>query len=368
MQIKLLLWLCVLLLVDATITEDLKDLYGNVLAYHTSHMVPSEFGSTLSPDELNLMYSKIRSLKVAAYYRASEIFVEKTTQLIAEEVSKEYAASWFEEAQGHILGSLHKVIALQNIVDDPYVSTICETGFNAGYSVLNFLVSNPNATIISFDIFASQYSIYALRTLHAMFPERIINVVAGDSTVSVPNFLSLTGDAMNGKCDVLFVDGGTPEDRRLDVINMHAMANLKAKKREYPPNPNIRLNTESNLFFVASSSDMMAGPGELSIWNTNEYFTNVLIIDDMYINNPNHVRHSRLRQYYDEEFVANGLVETLLQFDVEPTPCISYRDSSQVPDMMEVSVADTPSCIKAWGKSGRPQYNSGIFVKSRYIK
>ena len=87
--------------------------------------------------------------------------------------------------------------------------------------MINLLIANPSsATFISFDIFMKRYGPYAVRVLQDMFPSRSITIIAVDSTVSIPNFLK----RKKLSSDLVFVEGGTPEDRYQDINNLQATA------------------------------------------------------------------------------------------------------------------------------------------------
>jgi hypothetical protein len=86
---------------------------------------------------------------------------------------------------------------------NPNISTICETGFNAGHSALRFLASS-NAKVYEFDLGAHEYGRVAKTFLDANFPGRL-EVSWGDSTKSMPEFIRLRHDV---KCDLAIVDGG----------------------------------------------------------------------------------------------------------------------------------------------------------------
>jgi hypothetical protein len=156
---------------------------------------------------------------------------------------------WGETMEGHSQGFHEKVKLIQRVANDVRVNTICEIGFNSGYSALNFLMSNRNATVISFDIFQWKYSAVANIALNDMFPDRNFIAIAGDSKHSIPLFqktLNLAhkkkslaesgsgGDAAilddhgggnTPLCNLIFIDGGHSRDAFLsDLKSMRALA------------------------------------------------------------------------------------------------------------------------------------------------
>jgi hypothetical protein len=131
-----------------------------------------------------------------------------------------------EILEGNSLSFFSKIEALSALADDDRVDTICEIGFNAGYSSLNFLVSSkPTARLISWDLFEHTYTPFAVQVLHDMFPTRSITVIAGSSLRTVPTFIEAQ-NALSPTCNLLFVDGGhTPEILRADMANFARLAN-----------------------------------------------------------------------------------------------------------------------------------------------
>ncbi len=121
------------------------------------------------------------------------------------------------------MGFLDKYSIVQSYANDERVETICEIGFNAGYSALFMALHNPKARFIEFDIFFHNYSALSLSSLQEFFPERDFLGIGGDSTVSVPRFHRWYPDT---KCNLLFIDGGhTTEALRADLENMKFLAN-----------------------------------------------------------------------------------------------------------------------------------------------
>ena len=104
----------------------------------------------------------------------------------------------------------------------PWVSTICEIGFNAGHSTLQWLAGNDKAIVYSFDIGEHGYTRPMFTYLQRRFPGRL-NVTIGDSRKTIPRFSATNRHV---KCDLVIVDGGHTYDIALaDLINMRALAN-----------------------------------------------------------------------------------------------------------------------------------------------
>ncbi len=81
---------------------------------------------------------------------------------------------------------------------------IGETGFNAGFSSYAFLLANPDAKVISFDIGNHSYVRIAKRFIDREFPGRH-TLVYGDSRTTLPQFKM---ENPNIGFDLFFIDGG----------------------------------------------------------------------------------------------------------------------------------------------------------------
>jgi hypothetical protein len=112
----------------------------------------------------------------------------------------------------------------------PRIKTICEIGFNAGHSAALWLLANPTAKVVMFDLFVHAYSRanenflrteghkYGLQNVD----QRLVTV-NGSSLDTVPKFAK---DFPDIKCDLLSVDGGHFDDVPLkDLQNMKLLAN-----------------------------------------------------------------------------------------------------------------------------------------------
>jgi len=297
------------------------------------------------------VYSTIRSFKLAAYYEATAELDRRTTELIKAEASEEYAVDWQQQKMGFILGSLPKIIALQNVADDKLIEVACETGFNVGYGVLNVLISNPRASIVSFDIFEHRYSPYAVRALQSMFPHRDITVIAGDATITVPNFFKKVGS--NTVCDMAFVDSGPPVVRRQDIVNLapHMNYNVRNRGGVIGPVPNMILSGGMILPETGIST-----PERVQTTLLNKEFTHVLMVDDL---------HTVELWLYYRAYVESNLIETLDLFPVTNTPCVSrdyIRDKTRDYYFFDVDFcSNDPNYVD-------PGFVDSIFVKSRYLK
>jgi predicted O-methyltransferase YrrM len=88
----------------------------------------------------------------------------------------------------------------------PEVNIICDIGFNAGHSAITFLQSNPNATVISFDIVKLPWTQNSVEYVKSLYGNRF-HFIKGDSAQLMRAAASNTTIMNNLKCDLLSVDG-----------------------------------------------------------------------------------------------------------------------------------------------------------------
>ena len=101
------------------------------------------------------------------------------------------------------------------------MTTICETGFNAGHSTLIYLLSNPRAKVYSFDINRHPLTQPMAEYLKQRFPGRF-HITYGDSVKTLPAFHRLKPDV---KCDFTSTDGGhTVPIATADLENFYSMS------------------------------------------------------------------------------------------------------------------------------------------------
>lgn len=141
-----------------------------------------------------------------------------------------------EARQGNIEGHSAQLISERKVYTAlarlNEVNTICEIGFNMGHSASLWLLANPRANVIMFDLWSHDYSPIAeafLRSPAAASQFGLVNVsarltiVRGSSLETVPAFAAAHP---NVQCDILSVDGGhTYEIGLVDIANMKKLAN-----------------------------------------------------------------------------------------------------------------------------------------------
>lgn len=106
--------------------------------------------------------------------------------------------------------------------EQPWVKTICETGFGAGHSALLFLLANSKADVFSFGLGNHDYTTTAEQFLHQKFGDRF-KLFKGNSTETLPSFRRTYPGI---RCDLVLVDGGYDEPSvKADVQNFRHMVN-----------------------------------------------------------------------------------------------------------------------------------------------
>lgn len=115
----------------------------------------------------------------------------------------------------------------------PNVRRICEIGFNAGHSAALWLLANPRAEVLMFDLWAHDYAPLAEYFLRSKLSERFglsnvsrrFRIIKGSSLITVPAFFSAFPSE---KCDLLSVDGGHSHAVAVaDISNMRELRNRR---------------------------------------------------------------------------------------------------------------------------------------------
>ena len=91
---------------------------------------------------------------------------------------------------------------------------------NLGHSSLLWLLNpNPNVKVLAFDLGEYAYSKTAAKYLKDRFGADRIELIFGNSTLTIPNYHGLA------KCDLIFVDGGhTVEVAYSDITSFRRLA------------------------------------------------------------------------------------------------------------------------------------------------
>ena len=111
---------------------------------------------------------------------------------------------------------LNKSRNISNLVLNRNIKKVMEIGFNAGFSTLLMLLSNPTVHITCFDLGEHRYTMPCYEKLKETFGDRI-NIIIGDSTETLRN--------INDEYDLIHIDGGhSTEVANSDIINSYRLS------------------------------------------------------------------------------------------------------------------------------------------------
>lgn len=111
---------------------------------------------------------------------------------------------------------INKSKNISNLVLNKTIQSVMEIGFNAGFSTLLMLISNPNLHVNCFDLGEHKYTIHCYEKIKETFGDRI-NITIGDSTKTLPN--------INNNYDLIHIDGGhSTEVADSDIINSYRLS------------------------------------------------------------------------------------------------------------------------------------------------
>jgi predicted O-methyltransferase YrrM len=111
---------------------------------------------------------------------------------------------------------LNKTKNISNIVLNKNLKDVMEIGFNAGFSTLLMLLSNPNINITCFDLGEHTYTMPCYEKMKETFGNRI-NIIIGDSTKTLQNVYTIY--------DLIHIDGGhSTEVATSNIINSYRLS------------------------------------------------------------------------------------------------------------------------------------------------
>jgi predicted O-methyltransferase YrrM len=111
---------------------------------------------------------------------------------------------------------LNKAKNISNLVLNQNIKNVMEIGFNAGFSTLLMLLTNPNIHMTCFDLGEHKYTKPCYEKLKEIFGERI-SIVIGDSTKTLQTH--------NEVYDLIHIDGGhSTEVAQSDIINSYRLS------------------------------------------------------------------------------------------------------------------------------------------------
>jgi predicted O-methyltransferase YrrM len=111
---------------------------------------------------------------------------------------------------------INKAKNISNLLLNKQINNVMEIGFNAGFSTLLMLLTNPNVKINCFDIAEHKYTIPCYNKLKELFKDRI-NLTIGDSTKTVINNSDIY--------DLIHIDGGHDNNVAIsDIENSYRLS------------------------------------------------------------------------------------------------------------------------------------------------
>jgi predicted O-methyltransferase YrrM len=114
---------------------------------------------------------------------------------------------------------INKAKNISNLVLNKNIKNVMEIGFNAGFSTLLMLISNPNINITCFDLGEYSYTLPCYQKLKESFGDRI-NIIIGDSTQTL--------QTISNTFDLIHIDGGhTINIAASDIIQSYRLSNKR---------------------------------------------------------------------------------------------------------------------------------------------
>jgi predicted O-methyltransferase YrrM len=138
---------------------------------------------------------------------ASHALVQQTlfhASYKAMELSRDGAMTFV--GMGHSFECPMQAAFMHNAAAYRGVRHVCEVGFNAGHSAINALATNPNITLVAFDLGALPWSQGMSDFVHQMFPGRF-KYIKGSSFDTLPQYARQVRSGSAVACDLFFIDG-----------------------------------------------------------------------------------------------------------------------------------------------------------------
>jgi hypothetical protein len=205
-----------------TIAE--KDVFSNMCGDVVGHRMDNFLVNRHESIGLKALPFEVPVAHFMAWFKAKHGQTGVAMALDTDPLRSEHAAlikPYFPLKTGYATSMTAQAEQYAALVEDPIVSTICETGFNAGHSALLFLQANPKARLISFDLGKFPVTNVTQAWMKEKFSNRF-EFVHGDSVHTVPQYFSEHPDV---HCDFVSVDGGrSAEEVAADISNFAASA------------------------------------------------------------------------------------------------------------------------------------------------
>lgn len=169
--------------------------------------------SALTVDDINHYFLK-KGWNVTPHYQEFSLPSDPNINSLEEYfIEKGWSLNGFE---GHLSASQQSVFN-QYLRAHPEITTILETGLNAGHSAENFFQNCKNLKkFFSFDDFSHDYGVLTVNFFKTKYGDRF-EFVQGDSVITLRNYVKNNPQI---KLDLVFIDGGHGFDTCCsDIIN-----------------------------------------------------------------------------------------------------------------------------------------------------
>ncbi|CAL5224027.1 g6647 [Coccomyxa viridis] len=199
------------------------------------------------------------------------------TQAVFEKLDAIVLAGGIAQARwSSISGFPEQVDYYARTATSPTIRTVCEVGFNAGFSTAVWLTSNPLLRVISFDLpgLLGDYGKACSEFLQEQFPDRL-EMHWGSSLDLVPSYIashSHAGNYAGPECNLVHIDGD------------HAYNGVKADFYNMLP----MMNCNTLLLFDDVFDDEESGPTQL--WRELKALQLVEELDSFYTSSIKHVQ------------------------------------------------------------------------------
>lgn len=134
--------------------------------------------------------------------------LQVVSDLVSGQVFRKMGNRGVFQAMGHIGEAppqFHYYYAVAR--DNPWATTVCEVGFNAGHSFMAFMLGNPKISYISFDTGGLGWTEEMIAVMQEAFPGRL-TYVKGESESTVAKYTGGEGGGSNfAGCDIVSADG-----------------------------------------------------------------------------------------------------------------------------------------------------------------
>jgi len=169
-------------------------------------------------DSMSIFLNNMKDLTIANNIHSAKIYINDNLLPIINNCGEllEGNIFMFHHTTTYTDLFLDKAKNISNLVLNKNIKSVMEIGFNAGFSTLLMLLSNPNIYITCFDLGEHKYTLPCYEKLKETFGERI-NIVIGDSTQTLQN--------INTSYELIHIDGGhSTEVADSDIINSYRLS------------------------------------------------------------------------------------------------------------------------------------------------